>query len=379
MRTRRRAVAGLSADRPERLASRSPVRFAEEVEQLGERPVRAVLRDPMAAIGYDAAAHVAGNSALGFDSGHPPTPAQRTTLAKHGHLERTGGAESFVVNHVQRRCPVKIEAGPHRPRQAVGPEVFPLGVFRDRVWPAAPVAVEEAEIEILAPGGQRLGQIEFPVQAVVLAVGEHRRRAVARHRRVERHQPTHRVAMLRRQCEGSRPTPVVADDEISLMPQNVMDKTPDIVRQRLLVVAADGAREITQPAQVRCNHLVALCQAGDDVAPHVPGLRLAMYTHHRQSCARGDVVQRNLAEIRITVPEPFRHAPAPSFPFAHHVITIAFPGSGRRLRIHCWLGNPVGLRILRQQGLSFKGSARWVMARTFRCVGRLPRTLGVGK
>jgi hypothetical protein len=55
------------------------------------------------------------------------------------------------------------------------------------------------------------------VQAVVPAVVEHDRRAVAGNGYIEDHHAPHRLAILRGQRESRRPTPIVADDEKALL------------------------------------------------------------------------------------------------------------------------------------------------------------------
>jgi hypothetical protein len=56
--------------------------------------------------------------------------------------------------------------------------VIALVLFGDRIGPRSPVAIEEAEIHVLAPRGERLRKIQLPVQPVMPAVVEHDRRSV---------------------------------------------------------------------------------------------------------------------------------------------------------------------------------------------------------
>ena len=70
------------------------------------------------------------------------------------------------------------------------------------------------------------------MQAMVPAVVEHDRRAVARNRRVENRETPDRIAMLGRECKGHRAAPVVTDDEQALLTENVMGQPPDAIELR---------------------------------------------------------------------------------------------------------------------------------------------------
>ena len=64
------------------------------------------------------------------------------------------------------------------------------------------------------------------MQAMVPAVVEHDRRAVARNRRVENRETPHSIAMLGCEREGHGAVPVVTDDEQALLAENVMGQAP---------------------------------------------------------------------------------------------------------------------------------------------------------
>src|SRR5262249_33138019 len=124
----------------------------EEGQQLLDHPVGTLLGNPMAASLSYAAAHVLGNAFPGLDCPHSPSAPMLPTIADHGHFERTAlFQQRLVVGHVLRCCTVEVEARPHCSRQAVGTYVFLLGLERDCVGARTPVAVEEAEIDVLAP------------------------------------------------------------------------------------------------------------------------------------------------------------------------------------------------------------------------------------
>ena len=113
--------------------------------------------------------------------------------------------------------------------------------------------------------------------------------------------------MLRRESEGRRPTPVVAYDEEVVPAENVMRQPPDVLGEGLLIVADHGAGRIAQAAQVWSDYEIVLGESGDDVTPHVPGLRPAVQQQYRRSSACGDVVESHVTQIGKIMFELFWH------------------------------------------------------------------------
>ena len=138
-------------------------------------------------------------------------------------------------------------------------------------------------------------------------VGKHHGGSVARHGNIENRQALDGVTVLRRYCERRRPAPVVAHDEQFVLAENVMNQAPDILRERLLVVALHGTRRVAQTAQVRSDHAIAPGKSGDHVAPHVPGLRPAMQQDHRGPAACRHVVESHVTQVGVSMLKRFGH------------------------------------------------------------------------
>ena len=85
------------------------------------------------------------------------------------------------------------------------------------------------------------------------------------------------------------------------MAQRLGHQPPDVARDRAFVVAPQWPRAVAQAAQVGRDHCVVRCQRRHGVPPFPPGLRPAVQQHHRRPLARGDVVQHDLAELRVVV------------------------------------------------------------------------------
>jgi hypothetical protein len=64
----------------------------------------------------------------------------------------------------------------------------------------------------------------------------------------------------------------------------------DVLRHRLLVVAARGLGGIPEAAQVGGDHKPGLAKLGHERAPHVAVLRVAVKQDHRLALARREVV-----------------------------------------------------------------------------------------
>ena len=113
--------------------------------------------------------------------------------------------------------------------------------------------------------------------------------------------------MLCGEREGGWSAPVVTDQEKALLAGNVVNQTPHVIGERLFVVSAGRPGRIAQPAQIRSDHPVALRQAGQDLAPHVPGLRPAVQEDDRSALPGGDVVEPDVAQIGEIMDERLRH------------------------------------------------------------------------
>jgi len=113
--------------------------------------------------------------------------------------------------------------------------------------------------------------------------------------------------MLCGQGKRGRPAPIVADHEQALLVQHVVHQAPDVLRDRLLVVAVRWPRRVAEAAKVGRDDAVARGQPRNDVPPHVPGLRPAMQQDDGRSPTRRNVVQPNLADIGVCVLERIGH------------------------------------------------------------------------
>ena len=178
---------------------------------------------------------------------------------------------------------------------------------RNIIGTTAPIAVEESQVNVLTTRCQGFREIQLPVQPVVPPTGKHHGRSIPRHGNIENRQALDGVPVLRRDRERRRPPPVVTHDEEFAPPKDVVHQAPDVLRQGLLVIPSNGPRGIAQAAQIRGDNEIIFGQPGNDVTPHVPGLRPSVQQQDRGSFASGDVMEPHVAQIGEIMLELFCH------------------------------------------------------------------------
>jgi hypothetical protein len=121
-----------------------------------------------------------------------------------------------------------------------------------------------------------------------------------RRRDVERHQTLDARRVLEGNEKGGVGAPVVADDA-HLAESLRVEQRQDIGRQGALGVVAAGCVRPSEPAQVRDQHAVGLCQGRDQMAPRPPVLRPAMEHDQRRPGAGLGHVEAHAVHLDIAM------------------------------------------------------------------------------
>ena len=174
--------------------------------------------------------------------------------------------------------------------------------FADRVGTMAEVAIEPREILPLAAFGERFREIRRQMELMVPAppaLGEVA--AVAGDHNIEDGEPRDGLGMGRSQGVGGRAAPIVADDKEALVSELAVDELPDVVGNRLLVVAGLRPGRVAEAAQIGRDDRIAFRQRRDNVAPFVPGLRPSMQQNDSRSASAHDIVQRHAIQLRVVM------------------------------------------------------------------------------
>ena len=104
------------------------------------------------------------------------------------------------------------------------------------------------------------------------------------------------AGILRGVGVGDHQADVVAGDPGGLQLERLRQRV-DVLRHRLLVVAALRLGGVAEAAQVGRDHQVRLGELGDQRQPHVAGLGVAMQQDHRIALAGDQIVDRGAVDL----------------------------------------------------------------------------------